>query len=157
MTYYLSSPGFYRTQRMLRRMLASEFDQDDASLTFPMDVKAENESYIVTAALPGMDPEDIHIQVVNATVTIEGECKHDRDGGAQYLMAERYFGKFSRTITLPEPLDSSRATAEFNNGVLTLMVPKAEVAKTRSVRVINKSSQKMDDKQVESAEKLETA
>lgn len=135
MTYYLSTPTFNRTQRMLRRMMESEFNQADSGIGFPIDVKAGDEEYVFTALIPGINEEDLNVQVVNNTVTIEGERKDDREEEGQYLFKERQFGKFCRSIALPEPLDAAKAKATFENGVLTLHIPKSEQSKPKSIKI----------------------
>jgi len=99
-----------------------------------VDVKAEDDTFVISALLPGIKAEDLNIQVVNESVTISGEFKNDRDPDANYLLAERPAGRFTRTITLPMPLNSGKAEADLTNGVLTLRVPKAEEAKPKSIR-----------------------
>jgi HSP20 family protein len=128
---------------MRRRMLDNFVDRDwpefEAEVAVPVDVKVEDDSYVITALLPGLKSEDLNIQVVNGSVTIQGEFKSNREEGATYLVQERFAGRFSRTITLPEPLNTAKAEADLSNGVLTLRVPKAEEAKPRSIKIISKN------------------
>jgi HSP20 family protein len=107
-------------------------------LTFPIDVKADNESFTIKALLPGARPEDVDIQIVNDIVTISGELRSDREEGATYLLAERPDGKFHRVISLPTPLDANLVEADLENGILTLQIPKAEEAKPRSIKIKQK-------------------
>ncbi len=140
MTLYIRSPF----ANMRRRMLENMFDRDlsefgfESNLPMPIDVKAEDDTYIVTAWLPGVVAEDLNIQVVNESVTISGELKVAREDNSQYLLAEIPSGRFSRTITLPMPLNASAAEANLSNGVLTLRVPKAEEAKPKSIKIVTK-------------------
>jgi HSP20 family protein len=116
-------------------------DWDDdyaAELAFPIDVKADNDSFTLKALLPGVDPDDIDIQIVKEIVTISGELKADREEGATYLLAERPSGKFHRVISLPTPLDSTKVEADLENGVLTLVIPKVEEAKPRTIKIKSK-------------------
>jgi HSP20 family protein len=114
--------------------------EDDYSveLTFPIDVKAETESFTITALLPGVHPEDLDIQIVNEIVTISGELKVDRDENASYLLAERPSGRFHRVLTLPTPLNANKVEADLENGVLTLVIPKAEEAKPHTIKINKK-------------------
>ncbi len=140
MTLYIRSP----LSLMRRRMLEPFFDRQwpdfdfDGSMTIPMDVKAEDDGYVITALIPGIKAEDLNIQVVNETVTISGEFTHGRDENANYILVERPEGRFSRTVTLPSPLNAGKAEADLTNGVLTLRVPKAEEAKAKSIKVVSK-------------------
>jgi HSP20 family protein len=106
---------------------------------FPVDVAHEADSFVVTALLPGVGPDDLNIQIVNETVSIQGELKHDRDEKTEYLLRELPEGRFSRVLNLPAPLDSTKAEANLENGVLTLRVPKAETARPKSIKVQTKS------------------
>ncbi len=140
MTLYIRSPLSVMRQRMLEPYFNRQWpDFDfDGTMTIPMDVIAEDEGYVITALIPGIKAEDLNIQVVNETVTISGELKHERDENASYILAERPSGRFSRTLTLPSPLNAGKAEADLTNGVLTLRVPKAEEAKAKSIKVISK-------------------
>jgi len=140
MTLYIRSP--FATMR--GRMFDNMFDPDwagfrtDNSMMVPVDVEAEDETYVISALLPGIKAEDLNIQVVNETVTISGEFKHGRNEDGNYLLAERPSGRFTRTISLPVALNAAKAEADLTNGVLTLRVPKAEEAMPKSIKVVSK-------------------
>ena len=110
----------------------------ESEVNFAVDVKAENDDYVITALLPGIKAEDLNIQVVNDTVSISGEYKVERDEKDEYLLAERPSGHFSRELTFPVALDAARTEAQIDNGVLTLRAPKAESARPKSIKVIAK-------------------
>ena len=139
MTYYVRSPFGLMRRRMLENMFDRDWPEFESELTVPLDVKAEDDGYVITTSLPGIKAEDLNIQVVNEAVTISGEFKLNRDEAAQYLLSERVAGRFSRTITLPVTLDAGKAEADLVNGVLTLRVPKAEQARPKSIKVISKN------------------
>ena len=111
-----------------------------------VDVHQTADEIVVTAALPGVKPEDVEITITGQTLSIRGEMKADekveRD---QYLYRERRFGTFSRQIQLPVRVQGDAATATYENGVLTLRIPKAEDVKPRQIQV------KPAPKQVESS------
>ena len=136
MSYLVYSP-FGRTTR--RRRMPDFFDTDfpfsKQEVWVPIDVKAGNDEFIITALVPGLKPEDLNVQVVNETVTISGEIKLDKDEKANYLHKECPSGKFNRIISLPSPLNPAKAEAHIENGVLTLKVPKAEEAKAKTIKV----------------------
>jgi HSP20 family protein len=116
-----------------------DWDEDySPNLTFPIDVVADNDSFTIKALLPGVQPEDVEINIVNELVTISGELKFNREESDNYLLAECPSGKFHRVLTLPTPLDSSKVKAELENGILTLVVPKAEEAKPRTIKITKK-------------------
>lgn len=133
MTLYINP---VRRRRRTLDEIMRDWDEDyQNELSFPMDVKADTDSFTLKALLPGVHPDDIDIQIVNEIVTISGELMADREEGASYLLAERPSGQFHRVISLPTPLDSSNVEAELENGVLTLVIPKAEEAKPRTIKI----------------------
>lgn len=136
MTLYINP---IRRRRRTMDEIMRDWDEDYAAeLAFPIDVKADTESFTLKALLPGVHPDDIDIQIVNEIVTISGELKADREEGATYLLAERPSGKFHRVISLPTPLDSTKVEADLENGVLTLVIPKVEEAKPRTIKIKSK-------------------
>lgn len=101
----------------------------------PVDVVAEPEGYTLTALIPGVKAEDLNIQIVNETVSIQGELGPAADKGTDYLMRELPYGRFNRVLTLPAGLDSANTEATIENGVLTLRIPKAETARPKKIKV----------------------
>lgn len=138
MTLYVNPIRRPMRRRSLEEMMR-DYEQDYTSeLAFPIDVKAETDSFTIYALLPGVKSEDLDIQIVNEIVTISGTLSADREENCDYLIAERPGGRFHRVISLPTPLDSSKVVAELENGVLTLIVPKAEEAKPRTIKITQK-------------------
>lgn len=126
-----------RRQMMDERM--RDWDEDySVEIRFPIDVLADTDSFTIKALLPGVNPDDLSIHIVNESVTISGELKSDRDENENYLLAERPSGKFHRVITLPTSLDANNVAADLENGVLTVNIPKAEEAKPRTIKVNHK-------------------
>ena len=104
-----------------------------------LDVYETPDDVVVKAVVPGIKPEDIKVTIVANTLTIEGETKWDEEVKAEsYVYRERSFGRFRRLVTLPRSVSPDDASAEFENGVLTLTVPKAKEAKTRSIKIVAK-------------------
>ena len=99
--------------------------QPDREWMLAVDVQAGEEEYILRALVPGLEAEDLNIEVLNNTVTIRGEFPKAGED-AQFLTCELPSGTFSRTVTLPTALDPAKAEASIKNGVLMLKVPKAE-------------------------------
>lgn len=103
-----------------------------------LDVKETADNFVVTASVPGVPSSDIDITVLGDTLRIEGHRREeiDKEGeGGRWLLRERRFGAFERTVALPAAVDSERAQADFKDGVLTITLPKAEVAKPKSIPV----------------------
>jgi len=137
MTFYWTPVGQIAHRRMIDRMLQNAGLDVEATteVLFPVDVKAENDGFEITALLPGVKAEDLDIQVINETVTIQGELKVAREEKDSYVLRERPSGKFSRTLNLSTTLDPNLAEAHMDNGVLTLRVPKAETARPKMIKV----------------------
>ncbi len=137
MTLYVTTPWTRRMaqRRMAQRMWESEMESERPEVIFPVRVKAEDDAYVLTALLPGVGPDDLNVQIINETVTLQGELKLAREEDANYLLSEIPSGRFYRTLTLPEPLDAAKAEASLENGVLTLRVPKAEQARPKVIKV----------------------
>lgn len=135
MTLYVTPARRAHRRHMLDEIMRDWDENYTSELTFPIDVVADNDAFTIKALLPGIKPDDLDIQIVNEIVTISGELSADREEGANYLLAEIPGGKFHRVITLPVPLNAANVEASLDNGVLTLMIPKAEEAKPRTIKV----------------------
>jgi HSP20 family protein len=102
----------------------------------PIDVHETPDEIVVTAALPGMKAEDLDITITGQNLTLRGELKADEKVARdQYLYRERRYGTFSRSLQLPVRVEGDKADASFNDGVLTLRIPKAEEVKPRQIRI----------------------
>ena len=128
MTYFIA-PNPYRMARRWAQMAGYEPSRD---LSLSVDVREEEDAYILNALVPGLKAEDLNIQILDDVVTIAGEFKDDESG---YLMRELPYGSFSRTLRLPASLDASKAEAKITDGVLTLRVDKAESARPKTIKV----------------------
>jgi HSP20 family protein len=130
MTLYWTPLGRMVRRRMINQMMQdADMNIEQATdMVFPIDVKAESDAYEITALLPGVNSEDLDIQVVNETVSIRPENDN-------YLLRERPSGKFNRVLNLPSTLDTEHAEAHVENGILTLRVPKAETARPKTIKV----------------------
>lgn len=107
-----------------------------AAQSFATDIYETKDDVVVKASLPGVKPEDIDVSVVGDTLTIKGEVKEEKEVKEQnYIRKERRFGSFCRSFTLPVSVNPDKATAEFENGVLTLTLPKAEEVKPKSIAI----------------------
>lgn len=100
--------------------------------------QTENE-IIIKATLPGMKAEDLQVSVTGDVLTIKGEIKSDAEvPGRSYHLKERTYGAFSRSISLPAPVVIDKAKAEFENGVLHLVLPKKEEIRPKTIAVTSK-------------------
>jgi HSP20 family protein len=106
--------------------------------TLAVDVWETGDAFVISASVPGLMSDDLNINVIGDTVTISGEVNEEVKEEGSYIYRERRFGPFSRTLTLPVPLNPDKATAIIENGVLTLTLPKAETAKPKAIEVKTK-------------------
>lgn len=102
----------------------------------PIDMYHTPEAVVVKAVLPGVKPEDVDITITGNTLTIKGEVKTEKDVRREdYLYQERRYGAFSRSVDLPSGLETDKAEATFEHGILTLTIPKAEEVKPKVIKV----------------------
>jgi HSP20 family protein len=103
----------------------------------PVDIfQTGDHELVLKAELPDLSREDIDINIENFVLTIKGEKKVSNDvKEEQYHHAERRYGTFSRSFSLPQTVDPNRVSAEYKNGVLTVRLPLREEAKPRSIKV----------------------
>ena len=101
-----------------------------------MDLSETNAAYIVKAELPGIDPKEIEINVTNDVLTIKGEKRREEEKKDKTVhWVERSYGSFYRSLRLAAAIDSGKVSAEFDNGLLTVTVPKKEEAEPKTVKV----------------------
>ena len=101
-----------------------------------VDMYQTDNEVVVKATLPGVKPEDLHITVTGDVLTIKGEVKGEEEvKNATYHLRERRYGTFARSIPLPVPVVADKAKAEFENGILTLTLPKAEEVRPKTITV----------------------
>ena len=85
--------------------------------------------------VPGLDKEDLNINVENGHLTISGEKRIETEEGKEYFRRERFYGKFSRTFRLPDTVDTEKIKANLTNGVLRISMPRKEEAKPKQIEV----------------------
>lgn len=107
-----------------------------AGWTPALDLHQNKDNLFVHAELPGMKKEDVTLSLHDGVLTLSGERRHTlADGEKTMLRNERHFGRFERSITLPTPVDATRVGATYEDGILTVMLPKAEAAKPRQIEI----------------------
>ena len=111
-------------------------DSANRPWTPPVDVIETENELMLKADVPEVDLKDIDIRLENGTLTLKGERKfEEQEKAVGYHRIERRYGSFARSFSLPETVDPDKVRAEYKNGVLTIMIPKKEMAKPRSIRV----------------------
>ena len=106
------------------------------SWNLALDVAEKGDVFTVKASLPGISPDDLNVTLEDNVLTIQGETKEDETiEESNYHIRERRTGSFSRSVRFPVPVESDKVEAEFENGVLTLSIPKAEAVKPKRIAV----------------------
>ena len=125
-------------QRAMDSVMGKDWfgSRTSGSGAFPLvNVFNDGEDFVLVAELPGVKKEDLDIQVVGDTLRIQGKKTVAYEDGASAHRRERAAGQFDRTLTLPAELDAAKVSAEYRDGVLTLRLPRAESAKSRTVTI----------------------
>jgi len=101
-----------------------------------VDLFEDKDNFILSAELPGMKKDDIELSLHDGSLSISGERKaEDKYQDAEVYRAERFFGRFQRTITVPAPVSADKIKAQFKDGILTVTLPKTEEAKPKHIEV----------------------
>ena len=102
----------------------------------PVDILETENELVLKADLPGVDLKGIDIQLENGTLTLRGERQFEKvESNKGFHRMERSYGSFARYFTVPETVDPENVKAELHNGVLTVTLPKKEIAKPRTIKV----------------------
>ncbi len=100
-----------------------------------LDMYQTDDHVVVKAALPGLKADDVQISITGDVLTLKGQYKQEEIKDATYQIREQRFGAFERSVMLPSEVQSDKAKAEFENGILTISLPKAEAVKPRTITV----------------------
>ena len=114
-----------------------QLERTERRLRLPLDVYTTPEEIVIIASLPGLTPDEVDVTIDDDRLMIRGELRPPLQN-VDYLFQERAYGPFSRTLTLNVPVESDEAEAVFENGVLTLTLPKAEESKPKTIEVKRK-------------------
>jgi HSP20 family protein len=124
-----------REMESLMERLTGVTDGSQAGVFPPVNVSEDRDHYYVRALIPGVDPAQLNVSVVNQTIAVSGTRQAPEEAGASYHRKERAEGEFSRSVTLPASFDGARVDAKYVDGILTLTLPKPDAAKPRRVTV----------------------
>jgi HSP20 family protein len=113
------------------------FRGENLDVTVPtVDVYEEKDDIVVKAELPGMDKDNIEVNLTDHTLTIKGEKKKEEEVKEEnYHRSERSYGTFLRTLELPKDVHADKVKASFKNGILEVRIPKTEGAKAKEIKV----------------------
>jgi len=134
------SGDLFAVRDELNRMFDSFFEnnssEDGSMLMPPTDMLEDNDKYIVTVELPGMNKDQVKITVKDDVLTISGSKNRQSESKSDRLhRVERSFGSFCRTLTLPSKVVSSKISADLKDGILKVTLPKAEESKAREISI----------------------
>lgn len=101
----------------------------------PVDISSEDDAYVIRAAVPGLKPEEVEIQIHDDIVLLRGTSKAEEAEERDYLMREMGPAEFERRLRLPEAVNAAKAEATIENGLLTLRLPIADEAKPKTIKV----------------------
>lgn len=123
-------------QRLLHSLVEGSAPayHDDYGRTLPVDVREEPGRYIISASLPGVTPDTLHIQLEQDVLVIRGETPAP-DAAQGYVLRERHAVRFYRQLRLPHAVEAAAASAQLQHGVLTLSLPKAAAAQSSRIAV----------------------
>jgi HSP20 family protein len=124
MSLYIQSYPYRRTARRLAA--------ESQIRPLGVNVREEENAYVLSARVPGLKAEDLNIQVLENVVSIEGEYKTEE---AEYLLSELPSGSFRRSLRMPVAIEAENVEARIEDGILTLNLPKAESARPRKIQV----------------------
>jgi HSP20 family protein len=112
-------------------------ERDIEGFWFPaVDVRENDQEFIIKADLPDADEKDLSIQVQEGQLVLKGQRQSKREQkGERFYRSERRFGSFQRSFSLPTAVDADKVTAEYDKGVLTIHAPKTEAAKPRQIPI----------------------
>jgi HSP20 family protein len=136
----------FNEMRQIQRRMLDAFDRSvfdwprldwgEEAVLMALNVRAEDEKIIVEASLPGVEQDDIDVRLDRDMLTIsaeaKGETNQDEDG---WVLRERRYGKFERSIRLPAEVKADKVQAELKNGVLTVILPKSEASAAKKIAV----------------------
>lgn len=108
--------------------------------SIPVDMYQTDTAVVIKATIPGVKPEDVDISVSGDILTIKAERKEEKDvREREYIHKENHYGPVSRSITLPVEVDADKADAVFENGILSLTLPKSEEIKPKQIKIRTRS------------------
>ena len=128
MTFYIQP---YPYRRMSRRMAALNGGSSREHF-LNVNVRDEEDTFVLSALVPGLKADDLNIQVLEDVVRIEGEFQANEE---DYLLRELPNGSFSRVLRMPAEIDADKVEAKITDGVLTLRLPKAESARPKKIKI----------------------
>jgi len=133
-------------RREIDRLFEDTFARDGSSFTPAVDIKENDNEIRLELELAGLKPEDVEISAENGVLSIRGEKRAERKEGdeTRYQVVERTYGTFMRTFQLPQGVDEEQIKADFENGVLTIHIPKAALPQPKRIQIAAGTQQRQE-------------
>jgi len=137
MLYGMTTTPIFGLRREIDRLFDDTFVRDGLNWTPAVDIKENEKEIRLDLELPGLKPEDVDLTAENGVLTVRGEKKSERNEGEdnRYHVVERTYGSFLRTFQLPQGIDEDQIKAEFENGILTIQIPKAALPLPKRIQI----------------------
>ncbi len=133
------TPPVFGLRREIDRLFEDTFGRGEGGTTFTpaVDIRENQNELRLDVELPGLNPDDVEITAENGVLTIRGEkqTEHKEGDDSRYHIVERSYGSFLRSFQLPQGLDESRIEATFNNGILSVHIPKSALAQPKKIQI----------------------
>lgn len=137
-TYYMTPQVRRRMRRYPTSDQIARHVNHKCDVNVPLDIKDEDDAFVIYATVPGLDVEDLNIEIIKNVVDIRGEFKTEEDEEETYLRRERPTGEFHRRLRFSTKLESDKAEASLNNGILSLRIPKVPEEQPKKIEVKTK-------------------
>ena len=124
------------------RLTSSVFDTARTPRLMPVDLFRDGDQYVLSADLPGIDPSSVDLDVDGQLLTIRAERRAPHSENVKWLSHERPYGQYMRQFTLGNGVDVERITANYEHGVLSVIVPVAERAKPRKIAIASSTDER---------------
>jgi HSP20 family protein len=130
-------PDYRREVEDLFRRFLHEREEDPAEVEVhpPMNISESGGEIAVELELPGVDPKDVDVSLQGDILSVRGERKHVEKEGRQIHKQESWYGKFHRHIVLPMEISSDKVSADFKNGILRIVLPKAPDIQSKEIKI----------------------
>ena len=138
----MPAPGLSSFRKEMDRLFNRFWEDDGGDLPTlrewvpSVDFSESDDAYVARVEIPGLEPKDVQVTLQENVLTVKGEKKEEiKQKDERYYRMERSYGAFSRSIRLPSPVDGTKVSAVFHNGVLTVTVPKTPEAKAATIPI----------------------
>ena len=144
MLYGMTKSPIFGLRREIDRLFDDTFARDGLNWTPAVDIKENDSEIRLDLELPGLKPEDVNLTAENGMLTVRGEKKTERKEGEdnRYHVVERTYGSFLRSFQLPQGIDEDQIKAEFENGILSVHIPKAALPQPKRIQIGGAMQQK---------------